>query len=132
MQAQYIKINKEGHKFYYKDREMKILHRTDGPAIEYAYGSKHWCIDDKRHREDGPAYEGADGGKGWFFNGKLHREDGPAVEYADGSKFWYLNGKQLSEEKFDLRTAPEVELTLDEIAARFGIHVSKIKIVKKH
>ena len=41
---------------------------------------------DKRHREDGPAVEYADGSKEWYLNGKLHREDGPACEYADGSK----------------------------------------------
>ena len=28
--------------YYYKDKEMKILHREDGPAIELADGTKHF------------------------------------------------------------------------------------------
>jgi hypothetical protein len=67
------------------------LHREDGPAIEWADGSKYWWVNDQRHREDGPAIERADGSKEWYLNGQLHREDGPACEYADGSKYWYLN-----------------------------------------
>ena len=46
------------------------IHREDGPAIQWSYGDKRWCI-----------------------NGKLHREDGPAVEHENGDKAWYLNGK---------------------------------------
>jgi antitoxin component YwqK of YwqJK toxin-antitoxin module len=70
------------------------------------------------------------GNKFWYLNGKCHREDGPAIEYADGNKYWYLNGVELSEEEFKKRTAKEVVLTLDEIAAKFGIEVSKLKIAK--
>lgn len=41
----------------------------------------------ERHREDGPAVEYADGSKYWYQNGELHREDGPAIEdEEDGSK----------------------------------------------
>ena len=86
MESQYIEINKDGDKFYYKDREMKTVHRADGPAIEYADGTKCWCID----------------------------------------------GQYLSKKEFNELTAPEIVLTLDEIAAKFGIHVSKLKIVKEH
>ena len=46
-----------------------VLHREDGPAIEYANGNKQWCR-----------------------NGQLHREDGPAIEYANGCKQWWING----------------------------------------
>ena len=56
------------------------------------------------HREDGPAIEYADGSKVWFFNGKRHREDGPAVERANGDKAWYLNGDKLTEDEFNSRT----------------------------
>jgi hypothetical protein len=80
MTEQYIKIDGYGDKFYYKDREMSILHREDGPAIEYASGSKYWCINDSLHREDGPAIEHADGSKYWYMNDKRHHDDGPAVE----------------------------------------------------
>jgi hypothetical protein len=38
----------------------------------------------KLHREDGPAGEFADGTKRWYHYGKLHHEDGPADEYANG------------------------------------------------
>ena len=77
------------------------FHRTDGPAIEQADGSKAWFINGKLHREDGPAIEQADGSKHWWVDGKRHREDGPAVEYADGSKYWYVNGEVLTEEEFN-------------------------------
>jgi hypothetical protein len=82
------------------------------------------------HREDGPAVEGYDGYKAWYINGKRHREDGPAVEGADGSKYWYLNGVKFTEQEFLKRTAKEIILTMDEIADKFGIEVSKLKIAK--
>jgi len=107
MQAQYIYIDEYGDKRYYKDREMTIYHRLDGPAFEYADGTKSWCVDDK-----------------------LHRTDGPAIEYADGSKAYYVDGKLLTKEQFNALTAPTLELTLEEIANKFGIDVSKVKIKK--
>jgi hypothetical protein len=130
MEEQYIKINKNGSKFYFKDREMTIYHRTDGPAIEWADGSKYWYIDDMLHREDGPAIEYADGYKGWYLNGKRHREDGPAIEGANGYKYWFIHNRQLSEKEFNHRTSPEIVLTMDEIASKLGIDVSKLKIKK--
>jgi len=63
-------ISSKGHKAWYQNDK---LHRTDGPAIEYAYGDK-----------------------AWYQNGKLHRTDGPAVEYSDGGKAWYLGGQRLT------------------------------------
>jgi hypothetical protein len=45
-----------------------------------------------RHRLDGPAVEWADGTKGWYVNGLRHRLDGPAIEWADGDKEWWVNG----------------------------------------
>ena len=80
---QFIHIDTAGNKLYYSDREMKIL----------------------------------------------HREDGPAVEWSDGFKWWYLNGYGLTEEKFNARMNP-VELTLEEIAEKFGVSVDKLKIKK--
>jgi hypothetical protein len=107
MTPQYIEINEYGSKFYYKDKAMTVFHREDGPAVEYA-----------------------DGVKSWYLNGKRHREDGPAVEWSNGYKSWYLNGVKLTEEQFKKKTAKEIVLTLDEIAAKFGIEVSKLKIKK--
>ena len=153
MQAQYIHIDKYGNKFYYKDRAMTIRHRIDGPAIEYASGSREWFVNGKRHRHDGPAIEWANGSKEWFVNGKRHRLDGPAIEWAygskgwwvdgkrhrldgpalewdDGSKEWWVDGKKLTEEQFNAHTAPTIELTPEDITAKFGFDVSKLEIVK--
>src|SRR6056300_392975 len=126
---QFIRINKDGNKYYYSDRAMTILHREDGPAFEYTDGGKEWYINGEFHREDGPAVEYADGDKAWYINGEFHREDGPAVEYADGYKAWYLNGERLTEKEFNARMNP-AELTLDEIAEKFGVSVDKLKIKK--
>jgi len=112
MKEQYIHIDEYGHKRYYKDRAMTKLHRLDGrPAVEYA-----------------------DGSKAWYVGGRHHRLDGPAVEDANGYKAWYFDGIRLSEKQFNALTATTieltVELTLEQIAAKFGVDVSKIKIKK--
>ena len=80
-----------------------LLHRIVGPAVEYSNGDKEWWQNDQLHRTDGPAIEWVDGHKEWYQNGTLHRTYGPAIEYADGSKRWYINGKQLSEAEFNQR-----------------------------
>ena len=54
--------------YYYKDKEMKILHREDGMAVELADGTKYWYLNGIRHRIDGPAVEWADGYKAWYLN----------------------------------------------------------------
>jgi hypothetical protein len=105
MTPQYIEIDELGTKFYRKDKAMTMLHREDGPAEVY------------------------DGYKAWYINGKRHREDGPAIEWKDG-RSWYLNGEKLTEQEFLKRTAKEIILTMDEIAAKFGIEISKLKIQK--
>jgi hypothetical protein len=71
-----------------------LLHRLDGPAVEYTSGAKEWFQNGKIHRLDGPAIEGADGRKLWYQNGKLHRLDGPAKEFSNGKKSWYKNGRR--------------------------------------
>lgn len=107
MKPQYIKIDEDGDKCYYSDREMTI-----------------------RHREDGPAFEYADGTKVWWLNGQLHREDGPAIIHNDGYEEWWLNDRWFSEAEHKLQTAKETVLTMDEIADKFGVDVSKLKITK--
>ena len=72
-----------------------LQHRLDGPAVELSNGDKVWWQDGKIHRLDGPAVECANGTKAWRQHGKLHREDGPAVEWADGDKEWWQHGKRL-------------------------------------
>ena len=129
MKEQFIHINEYGTKHYYSDREMRIHHREDGPAVEFTNGGKTWYINGKCHREDGPAVEYTNGYKAWYINDKRHREDGPAVEYVNGCKSWYINGICLTEKQFNARMNP-VELTLDEIAEKFGVTVDKLKIKK--
>ena len=76
-------------------------HRLDGPAFEYADGSKAWCINGWCHRLDGPAIINANGNKQWWIDGKRHRLDGPAAEWADGDKQWYIDDKQYTEKGFN-------------------------------
>ena len=61
---------------------------------------------------------------------KSHREDGPAVERSNGEKAWYLNGERVTEEEHRIHTQKTVELTLDDIATKYGIPVEKLKIKK--
>ena len=91
-------VNTDGTRWWYN--ENNLLHRTDGPAMEYADGSKHWYLNNQLHRTDGPAIESADGTKDWYLHGKRHRTDGPAVECANGDKYWFLNGVKLTESEF--------------------------------
>ena len=80
------------------------LHRLDGPAIEWADGTKLWYVNGQRHRLDGPAIEHTDGYKAWYVNGQLHRLDGPAVEWYDGSVSYYIEGEYLTFKQFLART----------------------------
>ena len=85
-------IDHYGNKFWYQSN---LLHRLDGPAVEWKNGIKEWYKEGEYHREDGPAVEGTFS-KGWFQNGKRHRLDGPAVEYFNGEiKNWYFQGKEI-------------------------------------
>jgi hypothetical protein len=95
-----VKVDEYKNKSWYLKGK---LHREDGPAVEYADGSKCWYLKGKLHREDGPAVEYANGTKYWCLNDKLHREDGPAVECADGTKYWWLNDKELTEKEFNAK-----------------------------
>ena len=103
MKTQYIKKD-NGHTYYYADKEMTILHRLDGPAVEHADGYKAWRVE-----------------------GKRHRLDGPAIQHADGYKAWYVEGRRLTEEEFNMRHEPK-EITLEQIAEKFGIELSKLRI----
>jgi len=65
------------------------------------------------HREDGPAIEYADGTKFWFVNGQRHRLDGPAVEWYDGSVAYWIEGKHLTFKQFLARTTRLGKLLYD-------------------
>ena len=73
----YVTVDEEGTTRWYKDAKCNILHRENGPAVEYADGTKFW-----------------------FQNGQKHRTDGPANEWADGTKEWYIDGVYISEDVF--------------------------------
>jgi hypothetical protein len=69
------------YKYYYLDGSIlynldykKVLHRIDGPAIEWYDGTKEWFINGIRHREDGPAFEWANGIREWWLNGNRHSQ----------------------------------------------------------
>jgi hypothetical protein len=119
-----VRVYGVGTKYWYLNDE---LHREDGPAIEDAEGTKFWYFNGQRHREDGPAIEYRGGGKYWYLNGKLHREDGPAIDCSDGSKYWYLNDKSLTEEEFNKRMTPTVEMTMAQINEALGKNVKVVK-----
>lgn len=144
-ETQYIKVDKDGNKSYYKDKDLTLLHRidgpaiewkdggkewwvngflhrTDGPAIESAFGDKYWFVNGKHHRTDGPAVECPDGYKAWHINDKRHRTDGPAIIRHDGTKEWWVNGVRLTEEKFNRKKQPTVNIngkdfTIEELNA---------------
>ena len=105
MEAQYIKIDENGTKFYFKDKAMTKRHRVDAPAVEWSQGVKEWYI-----------------------NGKLHREDGAAIECTDGYKAWHLEGKKYTQAEFNAKIAPVKELTVADIEKLLG---HRVKIVKQ-
>ena len=94
-----IETNDSGSRFYLNSAGE--VHRTDGPAIIHADGTKLWYQNDQCHRTDGPAIEWTDGTKSWYQNGKRHRIDGPAIEYSDGNRAWFIYGENLSEDEFN-------------------------------
>lgn len=57
------------------------------------FDTKRWFNeDDLIHREDGPAIEFATGTKFWYIYGYCHRMNGPAIEYNWGdNEWWYEN-----------------------------------------
>ena len=81
---------------------MNESENKDKPTEIDSAGTKIWRNNKGwYHREDGPAIEWADGTKTWCINGLFHREDGPAIEHADGYKIWSINGMKYSEEEFN-------------------------------
>jgi hypothetical protein len=72
MQTYTVTVDEFGTTFWFNSQGQ--LHRENGPAIEYADGSRVWCQ-----------------------NGKVHRVDGPAIEYGDGSVEYWISGKELTQ-----------------------------------
>jgi len=95
------KIDNYGNKYWYL---YGLLHREDGPAIEWVDGDKSWYHHGYLHRLNGSAVEKNNGDKYWYFRDQLHRLDGPAVEQSNGYKSWWYYGKRIdctSQEEFE-------------------------------
>ena len=90
----HIDVDEYGTRRYYNAAGQ--LHREDGPAVEYASGSKTWYQNGKRHRDVGPAVERMDSIMVWYQNGRRHRVDGPAIVHANGAQEWWINGTEYS------------------------------------
>jgi hypothetical protein len=119
-----VKVYADGGKYWYLNGK---FHREDGPAVEDSDGDKGWYLNGKLHREDGPAIERINGDKFWYLNGKRHREDGPAREYSNGGKYWYLNGESITQEEFNERMSPTIEMTMAQINEALGKNVKVVK-----
>jgi hypothetical protein len=93
----FMKSIKKEHpnKIVYQN-EQGLLHRTDGPAIEWNDGTKEWYINGQRHRTDRPAIEWSIGTRSWWINGKFHR--------VDGHKSWFINGMKYTEQEWQEKT----------------------------
>ena len=100
----YVTVDVDGTTYWYKDAKCTILHRENGPAIEYA-----------------------DGSKSWWQNGQRHRADGPAIEWTSGRKDWFINGNRMTEAEFLAATHPPVEMTVADVEKLLG---KRVKIIK--
>ena len=120
-----IEVDMRGTRWYYNAANQ--LHRENGPAVEWAGGTKSWYQNGQLHRTDGPAIEHSIGTKEWFQNGQRHRADGPAIEWASGRKDWFINGNRMTEAEFLAATQPVVELTVADIEKLVG---KRVKIIK--
>ena len=57
-------------------------------------GTRYWYNAGLLHRLDGPAVEFTDGSAEWWLNGELHCETGPAIIHNDGTEEWWINGER--------------------------------------
>lgn len=86
--------------------------KSNGWSID-KYENRIHRVNGVIHREDGPAIEYANGAKEWWLNGKKHRIDGAAIEHINirdpfegkvyTAKEWWVNGVNIyveSDEEF--------------------------------
>lgn len=90
-----VKRDKSGTKRYRNDEV--LLHRLDGPAIEYKDGTKFWIINGKHHRNIDPAIEWTKENKQWFFKYDLHRIGNSPCSLVE---WWYIHGKEYSKKQY--------------------------------
>jgi hypothetical protein len=64
------------------------------------------------HRLNGPAIEYANGTKEWYKNGLIHRLDGPAIIRQDGSIDWFKYGTYFENKNDFFESLTEKEKTI--------------------
>ena len=74
----YVTVDEKGTTRWYKDAKCTILHRENGPAVEWAGGTKSW-----------------------YQNGQLHRTDGPAIISKTCVPSFWLNGEYMTPREYD-------------------------------
>jgi len=104
MQKYYVQVFPNGNTFWYSDPECEIVHRENGPAVEYANGTKVY-----------------------YQNCKRHRLDGPAIEYDNGDGEYWIDGVQYTKEEFISKTQPVKELTIADVEKLLGYQVKIVK-----
>ena len=116
------------YRFLHRERLNKLLHcdyKNRVLATHLDDRVVYRNINGLLHREDGPAIEYANGNKIWYINGELHREDGPAVEYARGDKEWYIEGQRYLEDEFN-KKMNIVKKSIFNVIIDFFINMNKL------
>lgn len=78
---------------WYKSEEDRIIHRMDGPAVEWADGTIEYWEEGEYHRVGDPAIIESNGTQEYYCRGILHRADGPAIIRANGTLEYWFYGK---------------------------------------
>lgn len=104
MQKYYVKVFPNGDTYWFTNPECTIIHRENGPAIEFA-----------------------DGYKVYFQNNKWHRLDGPARIWSDGYEEYWIDGLEYTKEDFLKKTKPVKELTVAEVEKMLDYQVKIVK-----
>ena len=85
------------YQWYYKNGDQSILHREDGPAVEYNNGIKFWYLHGKRHRADGPAVDIADSFKSKdysIFQNSIFNQYQEDMYFYMGKRYFVKNTKE--------------------------------------
>ncbi len=89
-----------------------------------ADGNKRWWnVKGLLHREDGPAVEYIDGEQQWWVNGNIHRLCGPALVRPHNRSAWFINSLNVTdkiqewakENDIDLNNLTEVDIAIIKI-----------------
>jgi hypothetical protein len=81
---------------YVEKYNVEVIYSKGKPFLTTWYNP----ITKQINRVDGPAKEYADGSKFWLKDGKLHRLDGYACEYPSGVGCYYIDGFCYNQEDY--------------------------------